>query len=145
MPLTGTEGLAAGQSWRGGKGPKVGVRRPKVPQHRPRSTAHSPISPIQPLSLSGPTLQGRRQCVCRARCHLKAAAYFSVCSGGHVRLVDPRGLLFCCCLIINHLNGGVNSRSHLHPHLQREPRDPFTHHRSKMGYLANKSGQSQRA
>lgn len=47
---------------------------------------------------------------------------------------------FSCCLIINHLNGDVNSHSHLHPHQQREPSDLFTHHRSKKGYLANTPG-----
>lgn len=97
--------------------------------------APSPASPLHPLSPSSLMLQGRSRCVCQARCHLEASGYFSVCSDGHVRLVDPCGLLCFCCLIINHLNGDVNSRSRLHPHQKREPRDPFTHHRLKNGLL----------
>lgn len=119
-----------------------------LPQKRGRrgaGTARSPASPIQPLSLSSPMPQGSSPCVCQSCRCLKATGYFSVRSDRHVRLVDPHGLPFCCCLIINHLNGDVNSRSRLYPHPRREPSDPFTHRRSKMGYLANKPGQSGRA
>lgn len=157
-PSQGQKDCQGGSAGGEGRGQKVRYGDPKhqasqvsvaaLPQKRGWRGAgmtRSPASPVQPLSFSSPTPQGRSWCVCQAQCHLEATGYFSVCSDRHIWLMNPWGLLFCCCLIINHLNGDVSSPSRLHPHPQREPSDPFEHCRSKMGYLADKPGQSERA
>lgn len=150
-PSGGQKGWQRGSAGGEGRGRKAPCRDPKhrashasaaggtgqaqpAPQHPPSSPIplRSRASGKEPMCLPAlPPPQSNRlfQCVLRH----------------HVRLMDPHGPLFCCCLIINHLNGDVNSRSDLHPRPHRESSVPFTHRRSKMGYLANKPGQSERA
>lgn len=87
-----------------------------LPQERGQQKSgmvHSPASPIQTVSLSGAVLR-EGACVSWA-CHPLTTCQLT----GTVSSWNHTNSLFCCCLIINHLNEHVNNCAHLYPHPER--------------------------
>lgn len=78
----------------------------------------SPASRTQTLSLSDAVLR-EGACVCWA-CHsLKTTGYSTCAQTGMVSSRSHTNSLFCCCLIVNHLNGDVSNSAFLYPHPER--------------------------
>lgn len=68
----------------------------------------------------------------------------SACADRHGQLVEPHKLLVLLLFNCQSLEWTSKQLCSLASSPRKEPSDPFTHHRSQMGYLANKSGQSER-